>query len=223
LGATNDKEATAGFRVERLRPGMSAAFAGLLRIYHEAIPSSERKDDCVLAEMLTHDDYEFRVALADRTVLGFTIVKTFRQCAASLLEYMAVDRTRRGGGIGSRLFRAASSAETTLPRYVLIEVEDEEEVAGLPEGVQRRRRKAFYRANRCREVAGLSYLMPTVAAERAPRMNLLAYRDKLPATIDKAELRGWLESIYVEVYRQPATDPRISQMLATLPLEIHLR
>jgi GNAT superfamily N-acetyltransferase len=202
---------------------MSASFSELLRIYREAIPSSERKDDGALREMLARDDYEFRIARLGNGVIGFTIVKTFRNCDASLLEYMAVDRAQRGAGIGSQLFRHASSTESTIARYVLVEVEDEEEVTGLPEDTQRRRRKAFYRANGCREVAGLSYLMPTVSAEQPPRMNLLAYRHSLPATIDKAELRRWLEGIYVEVYRRPAGDARIEQMLATVPSRVGLR
>jgi GNAT superfamily N-acetyltransferase len=202
---------------------MLVAFRELLRIYREAIPSSERKDDGVLSEMLARDDYEFRVARLSNGVIGFTIVKTFRVCDAGLLEYMAVDRAQRGAGIGSQLFRHASSAESTIARYVLVEVEDEEEVTGLPEDTQRRRRKAFYRANGCREVADLSYLMPTVSAERPPRMKLLAYRRNLPPMIDKAELRQWLESIYVEVYRRPPSDARIEQMLATVPSRVGLQ
>jgi hypothetical protein len=223
LGAKNDKGTVTDLTVARLRPGPSPEFAALLHIYHEAIPVSERKDDSVLAQMLAQDDYEFRVGIADGTLLGFTIVKTFHRCAASLLEYMAVDRARRGGGIGGSLFREACSAKTTRSRVVLIEVEDEEEVTSLPEELQRRRRKAFYRANGCREVEGLSYLMPTVSAEQPPRMNLLAYRSDLPATIDKGELRRWLESIYIEVYRQPADDPRIGRMLIALPPQVDLR
>jgi len=212
-----------GVRVEKLSPDKAAAFGELLRIYREAIPASERKDDHVLREMLARDDYEFRVAHTDNTVIGFTIVKRFRSCDAGLLEYMAVDRTKRSGGIGSLLFRHASGADSTIARYVLIEVEDEEEVTGLPEDAQRRRRKAFYRANGCREVAGLPYLMPTVSAERPPRMNLMAYRRDLPNAIDKHELSRWLEGIYVEVYRQSASDVRIAQMLAPIPNQISLR
>jgi GNAT superfamily N-acetyltransferase len=223
LGATNDTGTVSELSFARLRPGPSPEFAALLRIYHEAIPASERKDDSGLAQMLAQDDYEFRVAFSGGAVLGFTIVKTFSRCEASLLEYMAVDRARRGGGIGGRLFREACSAKTTRSRFVLIEVEDEDEVTGLPEDAQRRRRKAFYRANGCREVAGLSYLMPTVSADQPPRMNLLAFRNALPANVDKAELRRWLESIYVEVYRQPVDDARIAQMLSPLPSTIALR
>jgi GNAT superfamily N-acetyltransferase len=216
-------EGVPGLRIERLRPGMPAAFRELLRIYREAIPSSERKDDAVLGEMLARDDYEFRVAQLEDGVVGFTIVKSFHSCDASLLEYMAVDRTKRGSGIGSLLFRHASSADSTIARYVLIEVEDAEEVVGLSEDSQRRRRKAFYRANGCREVAELAYLMPTVSAERPPPMKLMIYRRHLPEAIDKTELRRWLEGIYVEVYRQSARDVRIAQMLAAVPNRIGLQ
>ena len=218
-----DRQILPGLRTERLRPGMPAPFRELLRIYREAIPLSERKDDDVLHEMLARDDYDFRVAQLEDDVVGFTIVKNFRSCDASLLEYMAVDRSHRGNGIGSQLFRDARSADSTAARYVLIEVEDEEEVTGLSEEAQRRRRKAFYRANGCHEVAELSYLMPTVSAERPPRMKLMAYRRDLPKAIDKTELRRWLEGIYVEVYRQAASDVRIAQMLAAVPNRVSLR
>ena len=201
---------------------MRGAFRDLLRIYREAIPSSERKDDDVLAEMLARDDYEFHIAQLKSGVTGFTIVKSFRSCDASLLEYMAVDRAQRGNGIGSLLFRHASTADSTITRYVLIEVEDAEQVAELSEDAQRRRRKAFYRANGCREVAGLSYLMPTVSTERPPPMKLMVYRRDLPHAIDKTELRRWLEGIYLEVYRQSAGDVRLAQMLSTVPKRVSL-
>ncbi len=221
--AMGSAEGVPGLRIDRLRPSMRIAFRDLLRIYREAIPSSERKHDDVLAEMLARDDYEFRIAQLQNGVVGFAIVKSFRSCNASLLEYMAVDRSQRGNGIGSLLFRDASSADSTMARYVLIEVEDAEEVVGLSEDLQRRRRKAFYHANGCREVAELSYLMPTVSAQRPPPMKLMAYRRDLPETIDKTELRRWLEGIYVEVYRQSVNDMRIAQMLAAVPNQVTLR
>lgn len=221
--AMSSAEGVPGLRIERLRTGMHAAFRDLLRIYREAIPSSERKDDIVLSEMLARDDYDFRVARLENSVVGFTIVKSFRGCDASLLEYMAVDRPQRGNGIGSALFRRASSADSTTARYVLIEVEDAEEVVGVSEDTQRRRRKAFYRANGCLEVAELSYLMPTVSSERPPRMKLMVYRRDLPKVIDKIELQRWLEGIYVEVYRQSVSDVRIAQMLAAVPDPVSLR
>lgn len=212
---TNARESP-GIRIERVQRTESSAFDELLRIYRDAIPTSERKNDDVLREMLARDDYEFHVATLDSRVVGFTIVKKFRGCDASLLEYMAVDRDRRGGGVGGTLFREASAAAPMSSRYVLVEVEDETEPSDVAEDTQRRRRKAFYRVNGCREVAGLAYSMPTVSAERPPKMNLLVYRRRLPRSIDKAELRRWLQSIYVEVYGQSASDVRIERMLAPL-------
>ncbi len=216
-------EAAPALRIERLRPSMRMAFRDLLRIYREAIPSSERKHDDVLAEMLARDDYEFRIARLGNGVAGFAIMKSFRSCNASLLEYMAVDRSQRGNGIGSLLFRHASSTDSAMARHVLIEVEDAEEVVALPEDLQRRRRKAFYHANGCREIADLSYLMPTVSAEPPPQMKLMVFRRDLPQTIDKTELCRWLQGIYVEVYRQSVNDGRIAQMLSAIPNQIALR
>jgi len=201
-------------RIERLRPEMPGAFEGLLRIYREAIPQSERKTDEALAGMLAQSDYEFSLALAGDVVTAFSIVKPFVPPDSCLLEYMAVDGSLRGRGIGSALFQAACASAMTATRFVLLEVDSEAQPSA--DRAIRARRKLFYRTLGCREVAGLSYLMPSVSLEEPPRMNLLVYRRELPDAIDKATLRRWLQCIYVQVYRQQADDPRIDRMLSAL-------
>ena len=121
---------------------------------------------------------------------------------------MAVDRAKRGGGIGSQLFHDACGADSNVARYVLIEVEDEEEVTlACPKtfaapAAARRSTAHMAAANS----PGCHTLMPTVSAQRPPRMNLLVYLRDLPETIDSTELRGWLAAIYAEVYRQSVSD-----------------
>src|SRR5262245_52353121 len=97
-------------RIDRLRPDMASAFQGLLRIYREAIPESERKSDGALRGMLERADYELLIATRGGAVAGFSIVECFPEPDGCLLEYMAVDRTIRSQGIGSALFRAACSS-----------------------------------------------------------------------------------------------------------------
>ncbi|HXT70564.1 MAG TPA: GNAT family N-acetyltransferase [Vicinamibacterales bacterium] len=207
--------------IERLQTGMQAEFDGLLRIYHDAIPESERKSNEALARMLQQHDYEFRIAKLNDSVSGFSIVKCFTDDESCLLEYMAVDRAVRSKGIGRALFRAACSSSMTSSRYVLLEVESEARSAAGHE--VRRRRKQFYRNLGCREVAGLSYLMPSVTGQPPPEMNTLVYRERLPATISKIQLRGWLECIYREVYQRSSDDPAIGLMVADLPENVELR
>jgi ribosomal protein S18 acetylase RimI-like enzyme len=218
---TSDSKQADSPRIDRLKPGEAHAFEGLLRIYREAIPQSERKTDDTLNGMLQRSDYEFQVARSGDDVVGFSIVKCFSDTDACLLEYMAVDRPLRGRGIGREVFRAAADSALTAARYVLIEVDSDTRSA--PDRAIRTRRKAFYRALGCREVAGLSYLMPSVTGQRPPEMNLLVYRLRLGATLEKARLRQWLRSIYAEVYQKSADDARIELMVSTLPDSIELQ
>ena len=211
----------AAVRIDQLHPGMVGAFEGLLRIYREAIPQSERKGDDTLRGMLQRVDYQFQIARMGDAVAGFSIVKCFTEADGCLLEYMAVDRPIRGRGIGGALFRAACGSATTASRYVLLEVDSDAQP--VPDRDIRARRKSFYRALGCLEVAGLSYLMPSVTEQRPPEMNLLVYRRMLPATIDKSRLRQWLECIYAEVYQKPTDDARIALMLSALPDRIELQ
>lgn len=212
---------TASVRIDRLQPGMVAAFEELLRIYREAIPQSERKSDETLTGMLQRSDYEFQIASMGHSVAGFSIVKCFTEADGCLLEYMAVDRPIQGRGIGRALFRAACDSATTASRYVLLEVESDAQ--WVPDREIRIRRKAFYRALGCREVVGLSYLMPSVTNQRPPEMNLLVYRRTLGATIDKSRVRQWLECIYADVYQKSIDDPRIDRMVSALPDHIELQ
>jgi GNAT superfamily N-acetyltransferase len=205
---------------ERLRDCTTPHFEALLRIYREAIPEGERKQDAKLRAMVESDDYEFLVALDGHEAQAFSIVKRFSDADGCLLEYMAVDRPLRGRGVGGRLFRAACTTPAVATRHVLVEVESEGD-EGLDRTV-RARRKAFYRSLGCREVSGLAYVMPPVAASRPPAMNILIYNATLPPAIEKPRLRGWLECIYSEVYQVPPDDPRIASMLAALPDRITL-
>ena len=208
-------------RILPLQPDMTASFKDLLRIYREAIPQGERKSDDTLAEMLQRTCYEFQIACSGDAVAGFSIVRGFAEVDACLLEYMAVDRPLRGRGIGGELFRAACRSAIAATRYVLIEVDSDAELVADQE--IRRRRKAFYRALGCREVAGLCYLMPLVTEQSPPEMNLLVFRPALPRTISKSRLRQWLECIYTWVYQESGSDPRIDLMLKALPNDIKLR
>jgi len=216
-----DSDRNVAVLIQRLLPDMRDAFEGLLRIYREAIPPSERKTDDALSRMLKQSEYEFLIARVDDAVAGFSIVKSFRRTDSSLLEYMAVDRSIRGRGVGGAVFRAACESAMTATRYVLLEVDSDAQLSADRE--IRARRKSFYRRLGCREVAGLCYLMPSVTTEQPPLMNLLVYRHVLQGTIDKSELHQWLQCIYAEVYEQPVDDPRIDLMLSGLTDQIALR
>jgi GNAT superfamily N-acetyltransferase len=204
--------------VETLRPGMDSEFRGLFAIYQAALPESERKNETVLRTMLERPDYEFRVARLGAAVVGFSIVISFTQAGACLLEYMAVVASERGKGIGGRLLQSAASGIDS--KYLLMEIDAEK--PGAPDSDQSVRRRKFYRRLGCREISGLAYRMPPVSASTPPAMSLFVYRDPLPPVIDRSQLQLWLECVYTDVYGRSREDFRIGEMLSGLPQKIEL-
>lgn len=207
-------------KTRRVASAVDPDFAALARIYTEAHPESERKKVTLLASMVERPEYLFLVAAQDCRVVGFSIILCFSGTDACLLEYMAVSSDVRDQGIGQYLFRESVNRDEVFGRYLLAEVDSDK--LQTAERTDCARRKAFYRRLGCREVEGLCYIMPPVSISTPPAMDLLVYRSELPPSIDRSQLRNWLQSCYTEVYGMAANDPRIDAMLKTLPAELRL-
>ena len=206
--------------IHRLTGSADRQFATLLDIYTAAFPLEERKSAEQLRTMLHRPDYRFLLAQQSDEVLGFAVLFCSQMRSIALLEYLAVRSSVRGKGIGRWLFEQVVSATDTTQRPLLIEAEsDRAATAGQPE---RRRRKQFYRSLGAREITGLRYLMPRVSTAPPPPMELMLYAQSTPATVSRNDLHRWLQALYTEVYRQTSEDPRLSQMLEPLSLELAL-
>jgi Acetyltransferase (GNAT) family len=205
-----------GLQVIELHEPRGADFEALLGIYADALPVRERKDRAALSTLATRSDYRVLVAKRSATVVGFAIV--YRGVEVSLLEYMGVTGSLRGGGIGTALYQEAYAASSASnrdgDRPLLIEVDSDHEPSRDHE--VRVRRKAFYRRLGCRELMGLRYILPLPAASDPPAMDLLLARDDRGA-VSKATVAAWLREIYVKVYDRSETDPLLTKMLSTLP------
>jgi GNAT superfamily N-acetyltransferase len=199
-------------RIQQIRERDKAEFDGLVRVYEASLAASERKSVASLQEMLARPEYVFLAAIENGCVIGFAIAIALMGSDAALLEYMAVDAEFRGRGVGGALFGAVAEWHGMTDRFLLVEVDSEHEDSAERE--QRARRKAFYRRLGARELGGLRYIMPPVTAAMPPPMELMAYRRKLPACIEKERVRGWLKDCYAQVYGVAAGDPRIGEMLA---------
>jgi ribosomal protein S18 acetylase RimI-like enzyme len=197
--------------IHRALSAREPEFDELVRIYTEALPASERKSEEALRRMIERPEYVFLAALDAGAVVGFALAIAFIDSDAALLEYLAVDRERRGMGIGGSLFRAAVAWNGLCSRYLLVEVESEAA-----------RAKRFYRQLGARQIEGLAHQMPQVSNAEPPLMDMLVYRDELPDSIDKARLRGWIAACYGQVYGVAESDPRIGAMLNGLPNTLRL-
>jgi GNAT superfamily N-acetyltransferase len=189
------------------------------RIYEASIPPSERKPVKAIRAMATRDEYRLIAALRGDTVLGFAATFAPPNESFALLEYLAVDESSRGGGIGAGLFRAAVEALPETSRRASLLVEVEAEVGDGNDREQRRRRQAFYRRLGCRRVAGLAYELPlrTTGEPPPPPMQLMIHQPADAHRLDRRTLEAALRDIYHRVYDQLPDDPRINRMLAGVP------
>jgi GNAT superfamily N-acetyltransferase len=206
--------------IERLLSPSQSEFDGLLRIYTEALPPSECKNVDALREMIERPEYFFLVAKEEDGVVGFSIAIAFVDSDAALLEYMAVDQERRGAGVGRQLFNATASQPQFRGRLLLIELDAEVTHGTDPEILTRR--KVFYRRLGCRQIEGLTYLMPKVSSAQPPLMDMFVHGEELPDSVEKPRLRAWLAACYQQVYDVAEGDARIGEMLRELPEMIRL-
>jgi GNAT superfamily N-acetyltransferase len=207
-------------QVRPLDAAVPAELENVLAIYEEAIPARERKPPAAIAAMARRQDYLIELALIAGQVVGFSISCLLQRQPLRLLEYMAVLRAQRKGGVGSALFEHLAEAVFLESGTLILEVDSDHTPARDLD--VRRARKAFYRRHGCREIEGLRYRLPSLAAGPDPIMDLMLLRRPMPASAPKAEVQDWLESLYSEVYSMPSNDPRIGGMLEGLPGALRL-
>jgi ribosomal protein S18 acetylase RimI-like enzyme len=197
----------------QLITALDQRFEALYAIYCESIVLREQKSKADLAAMVSKANYRLLFAQDDNGVIGFSIVFVAGSESFCLLEYMAVDKSHRGGGVGSELFEqtigAVHRSDGAIP--ILLEVDSDREPS--PDQVQRRRRQNFYRRLGCRRIAGCAYMLPLPGENAPPEMDLFVYVPGLAPTIRRGELEGWLKLIYRDVYGCSADDRRIASML----------
>lgn len=183
--------------------------SALVRIYVKAFPANERKPNSCFAEMIARPDYRVIVAEDGDVIVGFAVLFLPSQSDdAALLEYIGVDPSSGGKGIGTALFQNASALADRRP--MLMEVESAEDLSAD-------RRRKLYRRIGCRRITGFQYLLPL---PHAPSMELFTSPPcgQLAAT----QLRRWLITIYRDVYGCPEDDPRLIKMITQLPETILL-
>lgn len=197
-----------------LRDDKGSEFEQLDAIYCEAIPSSERKPRDSLAAMVRFPSYRLIVGILDEKVVAFSILYLFANPLFALLEYMAVDHTIRGQGLGSATFHESTRLITaelgSVP--VLLEVDSDREDA--VDRDNRLRRVEFYRKLGCRRIDGLDYILPLETGEQPPLMDLMIWQEPVPSSLSAVALQSLLREVYVNVYHCHSDDKRISDMLA---------
>ena len=197
-----------------LNSATDPSFEEFFRIYAESIHPREQKPKALIARMVTLPDYRLFVQKEDDRAMGFSIVFAPAKENFCLLEYMAVDSSRRNSGLGAKLFlhsAHAMAASAGAPLPMLLEVDSDREASA--DRLLRTRRLNFYRRLGCLRIDELSYILPLAGEGAPPEMFLLLHASPEVLAIQKSELRHWLEVIYETVYGCRTDDPRIARML----------
>ena len=186
-----------------------------LRIYQSSIEPSEQKTAAQMRALVSDPHYRVHISVEGEKVTGFAMSFIPGRKHFVLLEYMAVDEQLRSRGIGAALFEAASDIAAQYNIPLVLEVD--QPGSPISPGNDTARRLRFYAEHGCRRIVGLDYILPLSAHGSPPPMWLLA-RGREQA-LSRSELRDWLTTLYVEVYGQSGTDPRIEAMLSKASLQ----
>lgn len=197
-------------KIERLNPSDESAVVQFLGIYGSSIELSEQKSAAQVRSLVVDPRYHILVSRDAYDVTGFAMIFVPSRALFVLLEYMAVDSSLRGHGVGAALLDAAKRVATEHDAPLLLEVD--QAGAAVSAGNDPARRLRFYGERGCQRIVGLDYILPLEANGTPPPMWLLVSGQSEPLTRD--ELHEWLKVLYVEVYGQDDCDPRIGVMLA---------
>lgn len=208
-------------QIETLCQKCMDSFDDFYAIYSISFPLSEQKSKKELLIMLDSPDYTIFTSKIETQTVGFCIIFHSEQTSFYLLEYMAIEGTKRSLGIGSKLFfhtiTQIFSEHGIKP--VLIEIDSPEEKSD--EQNLREKRERFYKRLGCRKIEPFDYILAIKSDQITPPMELLVYHDGMQ-NILKSQLQEWLEDIYMLVYGCAKDDERITKMLSYTPQILNL-
>jgi len=200
-------------RYESLVAEDTVSFEAFYKLFVDSMPENERKTKVQMIKMAKASQYNILLLKASDAIVGYSVCFLPKNEAFVLLEYMAIHADFRSQGLGYDLFVQTFQhiKKTNTYDYALLEVDSDLENSDDLEIRQRRQR--FYRHLGCLRVNNLAYQLPMRGQLAPPKMDILIYPMFDFYTISKAQLKRWLNVIYVDVYNASEYDPRINQML----------
>lgn len=181
--------------------------AAVERIYRESFPASERDPFPELWIAITSGKRDLTVAERDESVVGFAVTVAIPDARCVVLEYIAVDRARRGAGAGGQLFDAIVEAgrahDYARGAGLLLEVERPFPEDGPSE--DRRRRVEFYE-RRGGELVDCApeFTVPSLTPGESPREMRLIWVPFDPTPTPSGErLRALVRALFTVSYELP--------------------
>lgn len=195
----------------------SSEFKCSLEIYKSSFSPNETRPIEKVVEMLQNDkNYELFCCLKDNSVVGISLLYTFRSLGIGLLDYMSVIPYYRGQGLGKEIFQATfknflSSAPPNATG-LLIEVQREEDTTNNLQQAEintRKNRIMFYSKMGARILDGVSYLLPPLQHnnnDQPEEMYLMIKSLKEIYYLPRNSVIQYIETIYSTIYQYQGKD-----------------
>lgn len=176
--------------------------------------------------MLKHDkNYHLYVSKENNSVIGISLMYTFKDLRFGLLDYIAVIPSYRGKGVGKDLFNF------TLGKFgflvfngIGLMMEIQKEKGMFPqESVIRKKRISFYTQLGSKMLVGVNYLLPPfLCGVEVEEMYLTIRPLRDIRQLSKASIIGFVRAIYSTIYQYPS-DNLLHKISQEMPTKIMLR
>ncbi len=184
----------------------SIYFAQTMQIYEASFPAWEKEPQDAIRKRLQNGRYRLFAYIKGHAPFGFYIFDLHPKLDYILFTYLAVDETKRGKGIGTKLCMDAMERFRSKTDYgwMFIEAED---------------RQARFYAKLGFVHIDIDYSVPRYDNDGVISMHLLCLQ-KEKKELTKEFLSKVIVSIYTEGYFLEINDKRIENQLQKLPNKI---
>lgn len=194
MGDGTGQQSPSDISVRRVRDQAGPEFRQAMAMYSSSFPANETRPMRETRRMLGSEPYSLWVAGPTGAAHAFALVYGWDGFA--LLDYVAVERSHRGRGLGSALF--AGLLERLGVDVVLLEVQN-------PDGIHMERdaRMRFWRRMGAVTIT-TGYVLPSYAGEPETMSLMAVFRGGETPSVHG--MRRYVEHIHQDVYGYHKTD-----------------
>jgi Acetyltransferase (GNAT) family. len=207
-----------GISIDRFGALSISSQRRLRAIYEEAFPAWQRVPFGQLLKQ-SKDPSALMLALIDGSEpTGLAVVVRLTSVPWWYLEYLSIERSRRGQGLGSRLWDAMTEELPDHGRPMVLEVEaPEETLAGSDERRTRERRIEFYGRYGAVRLPVPNYHVPFLTGTGIGRLSLLAIPAPGSVPPESDALRDLVRAVLVDGYQLPADASLVMDAVRSVP------
>ena len=207
----------------------STEFECSLEIYNSSFPSSETRPTEKVVEMLKHDkNYHLFTGLKDNSVVGISLLYTFRSLGIGLLDYTAVKPDYQRQAVGRQIFEGTFrkfASDTCDGMGLVMEVQREDAPKIEEKDIEvRKNRIRFYAKMGAKILEGVNYFLPPMLSGIEPEEMYLMIKlieDEI-RYLPKEFVLQYIEAIYSTIYQYQDKDLLLDTISRQCPNKIIL-